>query len=307
MSVERNCPLCGHSRSSRLFAKARLDPARLDEFAYASRKSPEYLHHQLWLCVECDLVYASPLPESGALHEAYESAAYDSQEEAELAAHTYLRALRPMLEGVIDRSGALDIGAGDGAFLLQLKAAGFERLIGVEPSAAPRAAAAEFIRDCLEPGLFTPGRFAATNFSLITCFQTIEHVPSPQELASEAKRLLKPGGAFCVIGHNRRAFSARLLGRRSPIFDVEHLQLFSPASLRRLLVLAGFENVRVQTLWNRYPLRYWTRLFPFPAPLKRWLLAAQAKLGCDRWLITLPAGNLIAWGRVGTSENSAKV
>ena len=55
----------------------------------------------------------------------------------------------------------------------------------------------------------------------------------------EAFRILKPGGAIFLIGHNRRrSLSARLLGRRSPIFDIEHLQLFSPRSLRQLLISA---------------------------------------------------------------------
>ena len=47
-------------------------------------------------------------------------------------------------------------------------------------------------------------------FSLITCFQTIEHVIDPLLLCRSADHLLKPGGAFFLIGHNRRAMSARL-------------------------------------------------------------------------------------------------
>ena len=48
MLIDTSCPLCGDNQSSSLFAEARLDPARLGEFAYASRKLPEYMHHRIF-------------------------------------------------------------------------------------------------------------------------------------------------------------------------------------------------------------------------------------------------------------------
>ena len=79
--------------------------------------------------------------------------------------------------------------------------------------------------------------------------------------------MLKPGGALFLIGHNRRAFSAKVLGRKSPIFDIEHLQLFSPVSVRHLLERAGFSRVEVRPVFNRYPLRYRAPL-PFSSRLQ---------------------------------------
>ena len=97
-----------------------------------------------------------------------------------------------------------------------------------------------------------------------------------------------------LIGHNRRAFSAKVLGRKSPIFDIEHLQLFSPVSVRHLLERAGFSRVEVRPVFNRYPLRYWARLFPFPAGSKQRILKVLQSMRMGRWVIPLPAGNLAA-------------
>ncbi len=91
---------------------------------------------------------------------------------------------------------------------------------------------------------------------------------------------------------------ARLLGRRSPIYDVEHLQLFSPRSVRVLLERAGFRDVEVRPVVNRYPTGYWAKLLPAPKPAKDVLLGAldrtarSARCRCPR-----PVGNLaaIAW------------
>jgi len=111
-----------------------------------------------------------------------------------------------------------------------------------------------------------------------------------------AWRLLKPGGAVFFICHNWRALSARLLGDKSPIFDIEHLQLFSPASATRLISSTGFVNVEVGPLFNRYPIAYWTRLFPLRSSLKRPLIGLLNASRLGRVPVPLPAGNLFAIG-----------
>lgn len=304
--IERPCPLCGDTQSVAVFAEANLNQQRLGEFSFSSRKLPEYMHHRLLICSSCDLVFASPLPDLTELHSAYARAAFDSHAESTDAARTYARLIGSLLRTDSDRDAALDIGCGDGAFLQQLLALGFRNVRGIEPSAAPIAAAKPQLRGLIEQGLFEPGRFSAGSLALVTCFQTIEHVPDPLQLCREAARLLKPGGILCLIGHNRRAVSARVLGTKSPIYDVEHLQLFSRHSFQRLLSAAGLSIVRIAPFWNCYSLSYWTRLFPFPNGVKSCLQKVLAVTGTGRLSISLPAGNLLAVGRkvLATSDES---
>lgn len=292
----RNCPVCGASEARELFP-ANIDFARLDGFAFASRKRPEYMHFRLVLCEACDLLYSSPAPARAALEQAYEEASFDASDESRCAAATYARFLPDICRGLPDRAGALDIGTGDGAFLSRLVAAGFTDVQGVEPSAAPIAAADPAVRGQIRHGPFRAEDFRAEQFRLVTCFQTIEHVFDPLQLCREVFRLTKQGGAFFIVCHNRRALLARLLGRRSPIFDIEHLQLFSPDSARRLLARAGFQRVEIRRVVNRYPASYWARLLPAPARIKDALLEALATTGLGRRTIAAPVGNLaaIAW------------
>ena len=293
---DRPCPLCGTVERSRLLAEARLDAARFDEFAYASRKTPEYMHPRLMLCQACDLAYASTPHDEAALHGAYAEAAFDSGREAALAARTYAGLLEPVVRQLRDRVGMVDIGAGDGALLREMLALGFENVAGVEPSRAPIESASPEIRGLIRQGVFERGMFAPRSCSLVTCFQTIEHVADPVALCAAAVELLKEGGALCLVAHNRRALSARLLGRRSPIYDIEHLQLFSTAALRRLLADAGLRNISARSFWNRYPLAYWVRLFPFAKPWKTRLLRGLERSRLASIPLALPAGNLVAWG-----------
>jgi SAM-dependent methyltransferase len=306
--LARVCPICGsHSGSgagqgegararARELAPARVDLEALDDFAFASRKLPEYMHWQLAECPRCDLVYADLAPAPEELAALYRDADFDSRLEADFASRTYARFLPRIARSLPDTAGVLDVGTSDGAFLEELVAAGFTDVAGVEPSFAPIAAADPAIRPLIRHDIFRPDLFPSGSLRLITCFQTIEHLDDPLRFARDAHRALKPGGALFLIAHNRRALSARILGKQSPIFDLEHLQLFSPKSLRQLFRASGFDRVELRPLFNRYPLRYWARLFPFPQRLKPRLLSFLQSHPIGSWAVALPAGNIAAIG-----------
>jgi SAM-dependent methyltransferase len=269
----------------------------LDAYAFASRKTPEYMHYRLLQCDTCDTLYASPAPSADTLAREYDRAAYDSDVEANFAAETYARYFeKHVLPALGNRRGALDIGTGNGAFLKHLLEFGFTEVSGVEPSAAPIAAAPANIRPMIRHAMFRAADFERSSFSLVSCFQTLEHVAEPLSLAREAFELLRPGGALYLVSHNYRSLHTRVLCERSPIFDIEHLQLFSVRSLRSLLTTAGFVDVVVAPIANRYPLSYWLRLLPLPNGPKRAMEDALRRLRLSGLPISLRAGNLAAFG-----------
>jgi len=294
--VDRPCPLCGSSDQSRVIAESNIDMEKLDQFAFASRKLPEYMHPRLIECPTCSLLYGSPVLSPETLAGAYRDAAFDSGKEAEYASVTYSREIEKIIGQLPDLKEALDIGTGDGAFLKQLLRIGFLEPMGVEPSEAPYNAATPDIQRRIRFGLFRPEKYRSEEFSLVTCFQTMEHLWDPLEMARSVMPLLKRGGAFVIVVHNRHALSARALGFKSPIFDLEHLQLFSPETARQLLERAGYARVHVAPLWNRYPISYWTRLLPFPSRVKNALLSLEQSSRLGKVLVSLPAGNLICIG-----------
>lgn len=289
----RCCPMCASSDHSRVVAEANIDPEKLDAYAFASRKLPENMHHRLVLCQKCDLLYASPIPDESALGEAYRDAAYDSQEEARYAARTYAKALRPYLGSLPDRQSAMDVGAGDGAFVSELQRMPFASVVGIEPSAAPIQAAATEVKTMLRQEMFGKCSAAAGSLTLLTCFQTLEHVADPAEFARTAFSLLKPGGALCLVTHDRNSLVNRLMGRKSPIYDIEHMQLFTPKSVSALLSGCGFVNVSGVALANVYPLVYWLRLAPMPRRLKEALTLALKRCKLGYVPVGLRVGNVL--------------
>jgi SAM-dependent methyltransferase len=294
--VDRSCPLCGSVNQSRVIAESNIDLAKLDQFAFASRKKPEYMHPRLIECPNCGLLYGSPVLSPETLADAYRGAAFDSGTEGRYASKTYAREIQKIMGHLPDLDSSLDIGTGDGAFLEQLINLGFQNPGGVEPSQAPYAAARPEIRERIRLGLFRPEDYPLAAFSLVTCFQTMEHLWDPLEIARAVLPLLKSGGCFAIVVHNRFALSAKVLGFKSPIFDVEHLQLFSPQTACGLLERAGYKRVQVAPIWNRYPLSYWIRLLPLPEGIKNFFLNLARISGIGKMVVSMPAGNLVCVG-----------
>lgn len=293
---DRDCPVCGSEDKSEIAYLARMDEGRLDSFAFASRKLPEYMHLRLLKCPICSVLYASPAFTAEFLAGAYRDASYDSHDEAEYAAASYAKQLGPILPLLGDREAALEIGAGNGAFLRHLRRAGFREVIGVEPSHLAVASADKDTRSLIRVGMFRACDFEPNTLTLLSSFQTMEHIRDPRELCVDAYRLLRRDGAIFLICHDYGSWVTRLLGERSPIFDIEHLQLFSSSSLRFLLAACGFQDIRVGKIRNRYPLAYWMKLLPAPVHLKRTLLPLSKKLFVGRLPISIDIGNLYAVG-----------
>ncbi len=293
---ERHCPVCQVATPGRVLYEASIDESKLDAFAFASRKLPEYMHHRLVLCERCGVLFANPAPKAQELVLQYEAAAYDSGVEADLAARTYGHYLAKHLDAIRPRKGALDIGCGNGSFLEQMLALGFTDVAGVEPSLAPIRAAKPEIRPLLKHAPFRAQDFAKESLALVSCFMTLEHVHDPGEMTRQLRDLVVPGGGVFFVAHNYEGLVNRVLGKKSPIYDIEHLQLFSPRSLEALLTGAGFTGVTVFPITNAYPLGYWLRLSPLPRGAKDALARGLDKVGAARVNIPVPVGNLGAIG-----------
>lgn len=297
MTEIRPCPVCQTaSEKAKLFLENNIDPSKLSSFSFASRKMPEFMCHRLMRCPTCNLVYANQPPGESDLSHAYHVAEFDSKEEANDAAGAYIQAIQPTLNSLVQRQSALEIGTGTGIFLEHLLHEGFTELIGVEPSSAAIAAAPLHRQAWIREGMFEEKDFLPESFDLICCFMTMEHVRDPRIIASAALRLLRPGGAFVTVTHDYSSLINRLLGKRSPIIDIEHMQLFSRDSLQFLFKEVGYEAITVKDFKNSYSLKYWARLMPLPGWLKQTAIQLMIKTGLESKKYEVNVGNLITAG-----------
>lgn len=291
-SEGRACPVCGATTHVN-FAEEHIDPEKISNFTYASRKQPEFMCLRLVRCTSCDLVYAPNPPDGKFLSAAYADASYDSVEEAECAAESYALALTPHVAHLRNRNAAVDVGAGSGPLLPWLRDIGFQTVIGIEPSRAAINAAPASVRPMLKEGMFSPELLNDVKPSLICSFMTLEHMDEPGTFVETAYSLLEPGGMIALVVHNWQGLLNRILGLRSPIMDIEHLQLFNPGSMDALLKKAGFESIKVIPICNRYPLRYWLRLTPLPPSLKRMAEVTLEKTSLSKMQLPMRVGNIL--------------
>jgi SAM-dependent methyltransferase len=301
----RPCPVCGNADDRHELYPEHIDPTRIDGMSYASRKEPEFMSLRMVVCPQCALLYAPRVPSRRFLAQAYADTGYDSDSEAQYAAASYGGALRARVGLLPDRSSALEIGSGNGALLRHLRALGFAEVIGIEPSREAAQAAEPELRALIRIETFDPSRLPASHFTLIIANQTLEHIDDPYTFLAAARHLLKPGGAVMIVSHNYRHWLMRLLGARSPIIDIEHLQIFSPVSLAYALRRAGFESPRITPFSNCYPLHYWTRLLPIPRVIKRpllaWLHAGRGRR-VGGLMLRARVGNMLAWAHAPRTD-----
>lgn len=141
----------------------------------------------------------------------------------------------------------LDFGCGYGGFLEEAQLSGWDAH-GLELGEwAGSAAAARGLRN-LHVGWLADQAFEAESFDVIHTSQVLEHLASPLEQLLQLRPLLKPGGILYADVPNYRSLTIRL-GKDDFMLNEppQHVNYFSPRTLRSLLVRAGLEVIEVTT------------------------------------------------------------
>ena len=289
----RSCPACDSNEVSSVLPQ-KIDRSLLTEFSYASRKPPELMHLELWKCTKCATLYC-PRPDSQTfLADEYGSAAYDSGEEAVDAAVAYADNLEKLVN--LKDMSVLDVGAGDGAFISECHRRGAKKIFGIEPSKAAIDSASIEIQSHLKLGTLDNVSAISEKFDLATLFMTVEHVADPNDAFASLKNCLSTNGRIAIVCHNRLSFVNRVLRTKSPIFDIEHQQIFSKKGIVFLFQRMDMDVEYVRSFKNTYSLQYWIRLLPIPKSF-RGLLEHLPSVILQR-KISLNVGNIMIIGCV---------
>lgn len=139
----------------------------------------------------------------------------------------------------------LDLGCGAGAYLLEMQSLGWE-VEGVDFD--PAAVAAAKVHGLnVRSGCLEDQRYPSGSFDVIMMFHVVEHLPRPIETLKEVLRVLKPGGELFLFTPNTKSLGHRLFGAHwRGLEPPRHLHLFSAASLRRTLLMAGFGDISIR-------------------------------------------------------------
>jgi SAM-dependent methyltransferase len=146
----------------------------------------------------------------------------------------------------------LDVGCGDGGFLIHAKEQGFE-VYGIDfdkktAESAKRNLGIDTIFAMSLEEFYEYAKEKNLKFDVITFFEVLEHQDKPREFLEMVKGLLKEGGYIAGSVPNRESMFIELIRYNHVDYPPHHLLRFSKSSLGKALNFAGFKDIEVYKL-----------------------------------------------------------
>lgn len=213
----------------------------------------------IWQCNSCKLRFTQNVPNQATIGPYYKSDAYISHTDTNqgLISRLYKMVrgytLRLKLRTVQETTGKvkgtiLDIGAGTGAFLHTMSAAGWQAT-GLEPDAGAREICkGKYGFDLRNPTeLFS---IAEGSQDAVTMWHVLEHVHELHDYMAQINKVLTPMGAACIALPNYLSGDAEHYQECWASYDVpRHLYHFCPEAMRHLAAKHGMEITAMQPMW----------------------------------------------------------
>jgi len=200
-----------------------------------------------WLkCIECGSVRVDPMPTGEDLKSFYES--YYSRELLPVPP-TVRASIRAMVEQLdwarTGRGNLLEFGYGEGLFLREAASAGW------------KCSGVEYAKDSIELGLEEGWDVVGGDlndsellgpFDAVVVIETLEHVLDPDALIAQCAERTRSGGVIFGTTPNALSLNARIFKSKWSVMAApEHVVLFSPEGLSRLLRRHGFESISIRS------------------------------------------------------------
>jgi SAM-dependent methyltransferase len=286
------CPLGGSDQHDEEVYPANFSITEVNEETFSARRLPDRIHYRMVRNRQTGSLRADPILDEETVLRLYRGSRVTYESMARFSADTYMEYLPLALARLPDRRGVLEVGCGHAFFLDRLLGMEFGVVNGIEPSAEAVAKASPLVRSQIVHNPFGPGLFPQGTFSLVCGFQVLDHLIRPNDVLQACKDYLTPGGVMYWICHDVGSVLARLLGRRGPMIDIQHVVLYDRRTLLELFRKNGFEVVEVFGVSNRYPLSYWATLAPLPAQVKSRFTGLLDRTGIGRLPLRANFGNM---------------
>lgn len=227
----RYCPACDANASRVLFVK--------ENVPYAE-------------CVGCKTVFVNPVPPPEVFEALYNEVWADYfKDEAKVKRdfnpERYWREVDAIPAS--KREGdLLDVGCATGSFLALAQHMGFRSVKGIDISRTSVEVANSILgEDLAVAGDFTESVFGERSFDVVTLWATLEHLPFPNDYLEEAFRVLRSDGYLCLSVPNWSGVNMKILGPKSHMVGIEHVNYFTSKGLKRIMERHGFVDVKVAT------------------------------------------------------------
>jgi len=274
------CDFCGCESFKRLRRARKLQKREV----VVSSSSNTPLLSELSKCLQCDLVQVLEINRQENLLVAYETAIDETHaENSLLRIRSFKRAMEKINKNLsISKSDnmpkMIDVGCASGEFPYAASLLGYD-VVAFEPSRHLSAIGRDRYQIDIRSSPFNKEEFPPNSINIITLWDVLEHVDSPQELLSEIVTVLKPNGLLILNLPMIDTATARIARFKWPFYLHVHLYYFTKKSIRNYLEQLNLQIVYQksysQTLSVRYLVRRATggkiKNFPVNVPMRYWM------------------------------------
>jgi SAM-dependent methyltransferase len=295
--IKQSCAICGQKAPRKILYKQNFSINQINENIFSARRLPDGIHYQILKCLKCGLVFSSPILSEATLKKLYKESRVTYGGQIADLTKTYGSYLRELEKYGVGKEELLEIGCGDGFFLVEAKRQNYREVYGVEPSYEAIEKAPKEIRKNIKAGFFKNGLFPKNFFDVVCFFQTFDHISDPNKFLKNCWEILKPGGLILAFNHNAASFQAKVLGEKSPIIDIEHTYLYNPKTMRMIFEKNNFQVVKLAPSFNIYSLDYLLHLAPLPGIVRKFSLSVLDFLGVLKLKFKLRIGNMVLFAK----------
>lgn len=292
IELRNKCALCNNSGHEILYPSTVDFDKHLNTEIFSARRLPDRIHGTIVKCKKCGLVRTLEVINDDLLSKLYVNSRFTYKNLTNNLRSSYGEILLEAVKYSKNNGSFLEIGCGNGFMLDEALKIGFQKVAGIEPSLDAISRAPKTIQPMIKQDVLRPGIYRKNSFDVIAVFQVFDHIPDPNNFLKTCFRLLQRGGVLVLMNHDVESFSARVLGERSPIIDIEHTYLYSQKTISKILKINGYSIGAIYNPSTIFSLRYFLRLLPFPKEIKVAIEKSKSKLFDIN--IKIKPGNLCA-------------
>lgn len=229
---------------------------------------------QLVECRQCGLIFLNPRPSAAEIGRYYPDT-YEPHQQSAAAGSMFSWHMRRMRQFQLDflqqflspPGRLLDLGCATGEFLLVARDGGWT-VSGVEMMPLAAAVARDTHQLNVAVSSAEDANLEPETYDVITMWDVLEHLQSPQTVLEKCRRALKPGGWLIFAIPNLKSFDRQLFGPAWLGWEApRHLFFFTPRTLQQLLSRNGLTlqhgacigggrgvfEISMETRWGNHP------------------------------------------------------
>jgi len=288
--IKIDCPICGIDTPYDVKYEANF---KLDELDFAAKKTSKHMYFRNVKCKKCNLIYSNPIIPFEQIKKFYQATYFLELNQLEIMANDYEKLFYKYIPNISENTNVLEVGCANGLFLKRLQNRGIKNFKGIEPSREAYSVTDNLIKPNIINDFLGDNLFKDNSFDAVCSFQTFDHVLEPNDFLQKINKYIKPGGYFLQVHHNVNSLLPTLLGSKASTFDVEHIHLWSPKTMRLILKKNGFEVIKIKNISTGYLFEHALERLPLFTLLKKNLIKLSKWFKLNELTIRFPIENMV--------------